>query len=540
LTYDKLLGDHHINIVGGYTSQTFKDLYSEQRGSDFPSEDEELRYMRYAGTILSVGGSDGENGRRSYDALQSVFGRANYTFKDRYLFTGTFRADGSSKFADGNKWGYFPAFSLGWRVSEEPFFKEAVPFISNLKVTGGWGQLGNQNVSSLQYLALINYGARYTFGEGEQLQIGGAAQTRIPNPNIGWETAEMTNVGLDIGVMENALLFSTNYFVKDTKEMLLSPPSVGTLGRATISDQNVGELRNKGWEVEITYRKTMGDFSFNLSGNATFIQNKITKLLTPGSFLASKTYGRSEQEITRTYEGSSYGTFYGWLTDGLYQNQTQINNDPYLLNDPRRTEGLINPGDVRFIDITNDGIIDSDDRTIIGNPQPKVTYGLTANMIFKGFDLTLFFLGVGGVDIYNADRMQGLDAFYNFNLYSETTGRWTGEGASTSIPRLSIANTNSNYRTSDLFIEKGDFLRLKNITLGYTLPKGVTQAVRMTQARIYVTGQNVFTVTKYSGLNPELGYADGNRNAGQYTQQNVDYAQYPQSRTWTVGATISF
>lgn len=540
LSYDKQMGDHSFSLVGGYTSQTFNDLYSAQRGMDFPSEESNLRYMRYAGEIVSIGG-DGDDGRRSYDALQSYFGRVNYSFKERYLFTGTFRADGSSKFAEGNKWGSFPAFSVGWRVSEEPFFKDAVPFISNLKLTGGWGQLGNQSVSSLQYLALMNYNARYAFGNSsEQEPVRGAAQTRIPNVNIGWETAEMTNVGLDFGFLENSLLITTNYFIKDTKKMLLSPPSVGTLGRATISDQNVGELRNQGLELEISYRQTIGDFKFTLSGNATFIKNKVTKVLIPGTFLGAKNYGRSDQEVTRTYEGNPYGTFYGWVTDGLYQNQNEIDTDPNLTNDPRRTDGLIQPGDVRFVDINGDNLIDSDDRTIIGNPQPKITYGLNANLAYKGFDLTLFFLGVGGVDIYNADRMQGLDAFYNFNLYAETTGRWTDEGTSNSIPRLSIANTNSNYRTSDLFVEKGDFLRLKNITLGYTLPKNVTDAVRMTNARIYVTGQNVFTITKYSGLNPELGFADGNRSAGQYTQQNVDYAQYPQSRTWTVGATISF
>lgn len=540
LSYEKQFGDHFVNFVGGGTAQTFNDLYSAQRGTDFTSEDKDKRYMRYAGVIRAVGG-DGDDGRRSYDGLLSYFGRVNYSFKDRYLLTGTFRTDGSSKFPEGNKWGYFPAFSVGWRVSEEPFFKDAIPSISNLKITGGWGQLGNQNVKGLQYIALISNTARYAFGSGpEQSEIRGTAQTLIPNPNIGWETAEMSNFGLDLGLLENSLLISMNYFIKDTKNMLLSPPSVGTLGRASIPDQNVGQLRNQGLELEISYRKTLGDFSFSVSGNASFIKNKVTKLLTPGSSLISQTYGRSDQEITRTFVDNPYGTFYGWLSDGLYQNQSQIDNDPSIANDTRRTDGLIQPGDVRFKDITGDGIVDSDDRTILGSPHPKVTYGINANMAWKGFDLTLFFIGAGGLEIYNADRMQGLNAFYNFNLYAEDKGRWTGEGTSNSIPRLSITNGISNYRTSDLFIEKGDYLRLKNITLGYTLPKALTEAVRMTQARIYVTGQNVFTITKYSGMNPELGIIDGNRNGGQYRQINVDYAQYPQARTWTIGATISF
>jgi TonB-dependent starch-binding outer membrane protein SusC len=536
LSYDRQFGEHSVALVGGYTSQTFNYEFNRSEGRDFPSEDPGLRYMSQARTIANLGD---QNGGRSYDALESWFGRGNYAFKDRYLFTATFRADGSSKFAPGNRWGYFPAFSLGWRLSEETFFKNALPFFSNLKLTGGWGQLGNQNVPSLQYLALISSGYRYAFGPGpEQTGVSGSAQSLIPNLNIGWETAEMTNFGLDAGFMDNRLLLTANYFIKDTKKMLLAPPSLGTLGRANIPFQNVGELRNQGLELELSYRKLVGDFTFNLSGNATFIQNEITKLQTPGSFLAGQRYGRTDQEITRTYEGNAYGTFYGWRTNGLYQNQSEIDSDAGIANDSRRTEGQIQPGDVRFVDLNGDGLIDDKDRTIIGNPQPKLTYGLNANLAYKGFDLTFFFLGVGGVDIYNADRMQGLDASYSFNLYAEATERWTDPGTSNTIPRVSVNNPNQNFRTSDLFIESGDFLRLKNVTLGYTLPKSVLNALRMTQARIYVTGQNLLTFTGYSGLNPELGYGDG--NGQQYRQLNVDYAQYPQSRTWTVGATISF
>jgi TonB-dependent starch-binding outer membrane protein SusC len=535
LSYDKQFGSHSIGLVTGYTSQTFNDIYSAQRGMDFSSEDPDLRYMRYAGTVTAIGGTTGEDGRRSYDALQSWFGRANYTFKDRYLLTVTFRADGSSKFAEGNKWGYFPAFSAGWRISEENFFQSALPIFSNLKLTGGWGHLGNQNVDRLQYLALLNSSYRYSFGENE---VTGVAQSSIPNVNIGWETAEMTNFGLDAGILENSILLSANYFIKDTKKMLLTPPTLGTLGSATIPDQNAGQLRNQGLELELSYRKAVNDITFTVSGNATFIKNKIMKVLTPGSFLGGQTYGRSEQEITRTYVGDPFVSFYGWETNGLYQNQSEIDSDPNVTNDSRRAN--IKPGDVRFLDLTGDGIVNNNDRTNIGNSQPKVTYGLNANIAYKGFDLTIFFLGVGGVDIYNGDRMQGLNAFYNFNLYKEATGRWTEAGTSNSIPRLSFEDKNNNYRTSDMFVESGDFLRLKNVTLGYTLPKRVTDFLRMSQFRVYVTGQNIFTITGYSGMDPELGYAGGNRSQVQYAQQNVDYAQYPQSRTVTIGATISF
>ncbi|WP_031528660.1 SusC/RagA family TonB-linked outer membrane protein [Dyadobacter crusticola] len=538
LAYDKKFGAHSLNLTGGFTSQTFNSVYSNQWGRDFASEDPSLRYMQYAGTIVSVPLNNGGNGGRSYDALASFFGRVNYSFKDRYLLTATLRSDGSSKFTPGNQWGYFPAFSAGWRISEEDFFKSALPMFGNFKLTGGWGRLGNQNVASLQYLALINSTYRYAFGNGGvQSQVSGAAQSRLANLNIGWETAEMANFGLETELFKNSLFFSANYFVKNTRDMLLAPPSIGTIGTATIPDQNIGELRNKGLELEASYRHTVGSVTFNVSGNATFIQNKITRLATPGGFLATQLYGRGQQEIVRTYEGQPYGTFYGYKTDGIYQTQGEIDADNNIANDSRRNDGLIKPGDVRFLDLNGDGVVNDQDRTIIGSPQPKINYGFSAGANWKGFDLNLFFVGVGGSKIYNADRMQGLDASYSFNLYAEQSDRWRGPGTSNTVPRVSIDNANRNFRPSDLFVEKGDYLRLKNMTLGYSIPKNAISKLKMTQARIYVTGQNILTFTKYSGLNPELGYVGG---ANSYNQLNVDYAQYPLARTWTIGATVSF
>ncbi len=537
LSFDKKTGDHSLNMVGGFTSQTFDNIFANQAGRDFASEDPTLRYMNYAGSIISLGNN---NGGRSYDALASFFGRANYSFKDRYLLTATFRSDGSSKFTKGNRFGYFPAFSLGWRLSEEDFFKNAFPVFSNLKLTGGWGQLGNQNIASLQYLALINSSYRYALGTGNpQNLVAGSAQSKLPNTNIGWETAEMTNIGLEAGLFKNALYLTFNYFIKDTKNMLLSPPSIGTIGTAAIPDQNIGQLRNEGLEIEASVRKTLGDVSFNIGANATFIKNKIVKLATPGAFLASQLYGRGQQEVVRTYEGQPYGTFYGYKSDGIYQNQSAIDADPNLTNDERRTNGQIVPGDVRFKDLNNDGMVDDQDRTITGSPQAKINYGMNAGANYKGFDFNLFFIGVGGVSIFNADRMQGLDASYSFNLYAEAENRWNGEGSGNEIPRLSIENQNRNFRPSDLFVEKGDFLRLKNMTLGYSIPKPIIEKLKMSAARFYVSGQNIFTITKYTGLNPELGYI-GDNGGGNYRQLNVDYAQYPLARTWTIGATISF
>ncbi|MCR9051502.1 MAG: SusC/RagA family TonB-linked outer membrane protein [Phaeodactylibacter xiamenensis] len=527
LTYDKVFaGVHQVNLVGGYTAQQFVSENFFAQRLDFPNEEFDQRFLNAGNTI------SGASGTRQDFSLLSGFGRLNYSYDGRYLLTATVRRDGSSRFAPDNRWGTFPAFSAGWRISREKFF-ENVEGISFLKLTGGWGQLGNQEVANLQYLALVASGRRYAFGPDGSTQVVGASLSRIPNESISWETAEMLNFGLEIGLLENRLFGTFNYFIKDTKDMLLAPPTVGTIGRTDVPDQNVGELRNQGLEMELSYRGGKGDFTYNISGNAAFIRNEVTTLF-DGNFLASQFYGRPNQEIARTFEGEPIGTFFGWTTDGLYQNAGEISNDANIANDPRREAGLIQPGDVRFVDLNGDGLIDDEDRTIIGDPTPDVTYGLNAGFGYKGFDLNIFFLGVAGVDIYNADRMQGLDASYPFNLYAEAENRWTGEGSSNSIPRASVNRDNLNFRTSDLFIEDGSFLRLKNLSLGYTLPRSVTSNIGMTNLRFYVTGQNVFTITDYSGLDPELGLIDGN------LQSNVDYAQYPQARTWVFGLTAGF
>lgn len=528
LTYEKQFNEQHkLSAVAGYSAQKFNSEFVSAQRLDFLNEEESQRYLNSGNTISGAGGSRSEN------SLLSAFARANYEYDDRFLLTATFRRDGSSRFAPGNRWGNFPAFSAGWRISRENFFQNLGDGISFLKLTGGWGRLGNQAVADLQYLALVSSGRRYAFGLNGSSQVVGASLSRIPNQNISWEIAEMVNIGMEIGLLDNRLFSTINYFIKDTKDMLLAPPTVGSIGSTSIPDQNVGELRNQGLELELSYRGESNGLTYSISGNAAFIKTEVTKLF-DGNFLASPRYGRPNQEIARTFEGESIATFYGWVTDGIYQNQSEITSDPGLANDPRLEAGLIQPGDVKFRDLNGDGLIDDQDRRIIGDPNPKVTYGLNSNFGYKGFDLSIFFLGVAGVDIYNADRMQGLDASYPFNLYSEVENRWTGPGTSTTIPRVTMDRNNLNHRTSDLFIESGSFLRLKNISLGYTLPNSLLESVGISNLRFYVTGQNIFTITNYSGLDPELGYIGGN------LQRNVDYAQYPQAKTWTLGLTAKF
>ncbi len=517
LSYDKTFGeDHRVGFTGGYTQQSFDSQGFSASATNLPDEDPSQRF-------LSTGDANRTDEFKSHDGLRSVFGRLNYAWKDKYLLTATVRSDESSRFADGNRAGVFPAFSVGWRVSDEPFFD--VPLISDLKITGGWGELGNQNVDRLQYLARISRGQRYSFGLDGSNQVVGANQSSFANENISWETVIMTNIGVSIGFLDNRLISNFNYFIKDTEDMLLSPPTIGAQGNNPSPFLNVGQVRNKGLEVELGWQETKGAFSYSIDANAAFIDNEVVKLV-DGSFLASRLYGRPNQEITRTYEGNPIGTFYGWRADGLFQTQDDIDNHA-------EQPGAL-PGDVRFKDLNNDNVIDDQDREIIGSPHPKVTYGINANIRYKAFDVTMFFLGVGGVEIYNADRMQGLDASYPFNLYSDITGRWTGPNTSNEIPRVSTLRTNLNHRTSDLFLESGDFFRLKNLIIGYTLPDATVEKIGLSRLRFYVTGQNVFTITGYSGFDPELGLTDGN------LQQNVDFAQFPQARTFLIGVNVGF
>ena len=516
LAYDKTFGDSKIGFVGGYTQQSFNSQGFSASAVNLPDEDPSQRF-------LSTGTPNSTSEFKSHDGLRSVFGRFNYTLKDKYLFTATVRSDESSRFAKGNRRGVFPAFSLGWRVSDEDFFD--IPFISDMKVTAGWGELGNQNVDRLQYLSRISRGQRYSFGYDGSNNVIGANQSSFANQNITWETVRMSNIGIALGFLDNRLTSNFNYFIKNTDNMLLSPPAIGAQGNNPSPYLNVGKVRNQGLEIELNWQSTKNEFTYSVGANAAFINNKVVKLV-DGTFLANRLYGRPNQELTRTYVDNPIGTFYGWKTDGLFQTQADIDN--------HATQPGAVPGDVRFVDLNKDNVIDDQDRTILGSPNPKMTYGVNANMSYKGFDVTMFFLGVAGVDIYNADRMQGLDASYPFNLYSDITKRWTGPGTSNEIPRVSTLRTNLNHRTSDMFIESGDFLRMKNFTIGYTLPASVIDKAGLSRLRFYVTAQNLFTITGYSGLDPELGITDGN------TQQNVDFAQFPQARTFLIGVNIGF
>ncbi len=516
LSYNKLFGDHSVGAVAGYTEQSFENQgFYAQANNINDSESEK---------ILSNGDNDNATEFRSHDGLRSMFARVNYGYKNRYLLTATFRSDESSRFAEGNQRGNFPAFSAGWRISEESFFN--VPLIDNLKISGGWGQLGNQNIDRLQYLATLTAGNRYSFGQDGQVQVEGISQSTYANPDVTWETVEMTNFGLETSLFDYRLAFNANYFIKNTEDMLLRLPAIGSQGTATAPFKNAGEVQNKGLELELGWNDQKGDFSYGVSANASFISNKVVSLLENQDYLTSDPFSRTGQELSRTYIGEPIATFYGYKSDGLFQSEAEVN--AHALQEGAQ------PGDVRFQDLNNDGVIDDNDRMIIGSPHPDVTYGLNLDFGYKNFDLTAFFVGVGGVDIFNAEKTVGMNSSFNFNYHAEILDRWTGPGTSNSIPRVTFNDENNNFRTSDLFIESGDYFRLKNLTLGYTLPQDITEKYGIGKLRLYLSGQNVFTITGYSGFDPELGLTNGN------LQQNVDTAQFPQSRTYLLGVNLTF
>ena len=545
VTYNKTFNKHALTLLGGYSAQTFKGNYVNASRSGFNDTDPAVR-------VLDFGGSAGNYGNNSPNmGLQSYFVRGNYAYDNRYLLTVTMRADGSSIFAPNKQWGYFPAFSAGWRISEEKFYGEGLKNIFNsLKLTGGWGALGNQNVPPFEYLSTLTYarGFGYALGTTTDLQ-NGAVITALSNPNITWESTRESNIALEFTALNDHLSGSITYFNRKTSKMLIKPNLVETFGAQTalpddpgnvsIPNLNIGEMNNHGVEVELNYQNKAGELKYSVGANASFLSNKVTKLYGTGDYIGGPNYGRENVDISRTYEGQPLSSFYGFKTNGLYQTQTDIDNDPNIKNDPNK--GSIKPGDVRFLDLNGDGIINDQDRTNLGNPNPKFVFGFHGTLSYKNFDFSFSFAGQTGLKLYNADRLAGLDATQVFNWYAEQEGRWHGAGTSNTIPRLTSPgnNPNDNYRSSDLWVENGSYLSLKSVALGYTFVKKSLAGLQLPDIRLYVSSYNVFMITGYKGYTPELGYTSTSGYPAN-SQKGVDVAQYPSARNITFGVSANF
>lgn len=471
-------------------------------------------------------------GSSSEYGLLSYAGRLSLDYGGKYLLSGSFRRDGSSRFGPDNKYGNFPAVSGGWRISEEGFMSN-LSFLNDLKVRAGWGLNGSDRISNFTYFATWDPDYNYSFDEGPLQQ--GQAVRRIPNTQVQWEETETLNIGLDFALFENKLQASIERYSRKSRGLLFSVnarPSLG-IDRGTLF--NTGEVENKGWDIELTYFANVGPISLDLTANVSTVSNEFTELGlgNPINQTNNNTYH------TRVEEGMPIGFLYGWKVDRLFQQEDfEDTGNGLELREEFPDQPNAQPGDIKFVDVDGNGEIDDDDRTNIGVTIPRYNYNFNADLSYRNFDLNIFLQGVADVDIYAAYRHDTEGMTRVFNATTEVLNRWTPENTSTDIPRGITGDPNNNNRISDRYVEKGDYLRVKNITLGYNLPVAALEKVffnKITGARVYFTALNLLTFTGYSGYDPEIGAARSLNNSLAY---GVDFGFSPQPRTFLLGVQI--
>jgi TonB-linked SusC/RagA family outer membrane protein len=455
--------------------------------------------------------------------LTSLFGRLNYSFDDKYLFTGILRRDGSTRFGGNNKFGVFPSFSVGWVVNRESFWPGS-EFLNTLKIRGGYGVVGNDAIDDFRYLATISGGYNYAIGSAGGVTTGYSPVT-LDNPDLRWEETAQTNIGFDAQLFKRFNL-TVDVFKKKTSGILRQVNIPGYVGVPELPWDNVADMENSGVEVELGYRNNFGDFNFGLNGNVTYLKNKVTFIDPDNKFIAGGAGFQSMGAVTRLEVGQSFNAFYGYQTDGIFQNEAELNN--YKTPSGELRQPNARPGDFRWKDVNGDGLINDDDKTFLGTSIPKFTFGVTLNLEYKGFDLMAFAQGAAGNKIFQGLRR--LDIL-NSNYPVKALSRWTGEGTSTTYPRLVLNDPNGNFgNMSDFYLEDGDYLRLKIFQVGYSLPSNLFNRIGISRVRVYVTAENLFTLTNYTGYDPEVG-------GGVY---GIDKGQYPQARTLLGGVQVQF
>jgi TonB-dependent starch-binding outer membrane protein SusC len=533
LTWNKTLKDHSLTALIGYTSEFTTSNYQKASKQGSPSNDPEMQTFDAATIQPTVVGG------YNIFTMISYLGRVNYSFRDKYLLTASVRRDGSSKFGPGHRWGTFPSFSLGWKISEEKFFRNlGTKFINNLKLRAGWGQIGNSSlpvynayVSQIESTPSSGEDYRYIFDE--KIYQGYWLRT-IGTPDITWETTEQTNIGLEIVVLKNTLSVTAEYFIKNTRNMLLQVPVVHYAGYppSAAPYTNAGSVQNKGFEILVNYQGKTGNFTYGVAVNGATFKNKVTSL-GPGNKPIIQSAPGYLYEISRTEVGSSIGRFYGYVINGIFQTEDEVQG--YKGPGGTVLQPKAHSGDFRFKNLNNDDLINASDETWIGNPWPKLTYGFNINLGYKAFDLVAFFQGSYGNDIYDVGRQwsNSLGVMYSEYYYKNA---WSGLGTSDSQPILTTVDENGNYfRNSDYYVEKGSYVRLKNIQLGYNLPKAICDKLKIATGRIWIGGTNLMTITKYHGNDPEVGSTSTpTSNAG------LDQAGfYPKPRELSLGITVS-
>lgn len=517
ISYTKQVSDHNFSLLAGTTASKFK--YENLTGfnAKVPLFDPDNVYLNMATDTVWVA-----TGGASHSALASIFGRVNYDYKSKYSFTGILRRDGSSKFGANNRFGIFPSLGVSWVASDESFFPK-IKNLDQVKFRASWGINGNQEIGDYQFISTINKSRGYIFGSG---RIVGASPSYIENADIRWEESIQTDIAIDLAAFNNRLLATVDYYIKTTSGLLERIPIPGHVGNdAPVA--NVGSVENRGVEVSVNWRHKVKEFRYAFGVNASYNKNKMTKIGNEEKVLPGASWAIAGA-VTRAEEGLPIAYFWGYKTDGLFQNQSEIFQ--HIGSTGQVLQPNAKPGDVRFVDVNGDGKIDADDRTMIGNPTPDWTLGFNASAEYRNFDFSILLIGTLGNEIFNGSQRQ--DLRYT-NRTTAILDRWTAEGTSTEVPRYTWIDVNNNYRVSDLYIEDGSYLRVKNVQIGYTLPSGILRRMGASTWRFYVSAENLLTFTKYTGADPEIG-ARSSFDIG------IDRGIYPQARTWRLGTSISF
>jgi len=508
LDYKMNIGKHKLDLLLGQTYQKNTSIFRRGHSENLPKP-----YY----PVLSNGENQSAGGEEYFSSLSSYFGRINYNFDDRYLFTGTLRRDGSSRFAPANRFGTFPSIAFGWRISNEDFFKVSQDLVSQLKLRASYGELGNQNIGDYLYQSVINRNILYNFGGNP---VTGGLQTSIISEDIKWETTTSLNIGLDAALFNNSVDLMVEYYNKETTDVLVGvpiPASTGSINTAPVV--NAGSLRNTGLDMEIAYHYNKSkDFSFDIAVNASTLKNKVLAL------------GGNDEPIygvgSKTQVGNEVGEHYGYVYDGLFQTSQEVDQHAFQ-ND------ITAPGDIRFKDLNEDGVINADDRTFLGSALPSVTYGLNFTSKYKNFDLTVFTSGAAGYYINSSIYRHLMWSHEHLNSHEDILNRWTPDNTNTNIPRLNANDANGNSRDSNRpgWLQKGDYLRINTVSLGYSIPGEVFKGF-LKSSRIYATVQNLHTFTEYKGFNPDF-------NSGVFNP-GFDGGTYPKPRTYMLGVQLSF
>lgn len=521
LMYDKSIDKHSFSVLLGQSAKKSSGSYL------YGSRNNITNYSRPyidASTGLAANADRDAAGAPSVDAtLASIFARASYNYDECYMLQVTVRRDGSSRFGPNNHYAVFPSFSLGWNLTNEKFMNKRPNWLTTTKIRLSWGKNGNENIGNFKYTVLTSPGNNAIFGSSENV-INGVKASGLANPDLKWEESEQLDFGLDFGFFNNALTFTADYYKKKTNGMLMEMNIPFYVGEAKPIG-NVGKMENSGIELEAAYKFRVSDWNFRVSANASYLKNKLIEYGNESGWENLDSF-QGTGDISRAENGKPFPFFYGYKTAGIFQNTDEVKaykNDKGELLQPTAV-----PGDVRFVDVDGNGIIDANDRTDIGKGMPDWTFGFNLGVSWKNFDLNMMWQGTAGNDIYDATRRTDIATS---NLPSWMLNRWTGEGTSNRIPRF-VQGDNVNWQSSDLYVYDGSYLRLKNIQLGYTLPAALTQKVFISSLRFYVAAENLFTFTKYHGFDPEI--SSGGTSLG------IDYGVYPQARVWTIGASLSF